>query len=114
MKPELAGIIITIAFFALIVLVVYFVTKYNYQVKKAILDKGGSIENVKRKFPFLESGLTIIGVGLGLAVSVIPQSSQLPGDSKDLLSGACVLLFGGGGLVSAFFIRKKIDDRKQE
>jgi hypothetical protein len=105
-----AGVLITIAFFALIALVVYFATKYNYQVKKAILDKGGTIE--KRKFPFLESGITTIGLGLGLAMSVLPQSSQLSGDSKDLLTGACILLFGGGGLVSAFFIRKKIDEKK--
>lgn len=111
MKTELAEISITIAFFALIVLVVYFITKYNYQVKKAILDKGGSIEKVKRKAPFLESGLTIIGIGLGLAIAVIPQTSQLPGDSKDLLTGACILLCGGGGLVSAFFIREKLDDK---
>jgi len=111
MNTELAGILITIAFFALIVLVVYFVTKYNYQVKKAILDKGGNIELAKRNFPFLEIGLTIIGVGLGLAISVIPQSSNLHGDSKDLLIGACILFFGGVGLVSAFFIRKKIDEK---
>lgn len=111
METVVAGVSITIAFFVLIALVVYFITKYNYQVKKAILDKGGNIEQVKKKAPFLESGLTIIGVGLGLAMAVIPQTSQLPGDSKDLLTGACILLFGGGGLVSAFFIREKLDEK---
>lgn len=103
------GILVPIAFFALIVLVVYFTSKYNYQIKKAILDKGGNIEVTKKKFPFLEIGLTILGIGLGLAVSVIPQSSNLPEDSKGLLIGACILIFGGLGLVSAFYIRKRIE-----
>ncbi len=109
---SLVEIFVPVSFFALIVLVVYFTTKYNYQIKKAIIDKGGDIEIAKKKFPFLEIGLTILGVGLGLAISVIPQSSNLSEDSKDLLIGACILLFGGAGLVSAFFIRKKLDEKK--
>lgn len=109
---HLVEILVPLAFFALIVLVVFFTTKYNYKIKKAILEKGGNIELVKRKFPFLEIGLTILGIGLGLAVAVIPQSLNLPEDSKGLLIGACVLLFGGGGLVSAFFLRKKVDEKR--
>jgi hypothetical protein len=109
---SLVEIFVPIAFFALIVLVVYFTSKFNYQTKKAILDKGGNIELAKKKFPFLEIGLTVLGVGLGLAISVIPQASNLPEDSKDLLIGACVLFFGGGGLVSAFYIRKRLDEKK--
>ena len=109
---SLVEIFIPIAFFAAIVLIVYFTSKYNYQIKKAILDKGGNIELAKKRFPFLEIGLTILGIGLGLAISVIPQSSNLSEDSKDLLIGACILLFGGAGLVSAFFIRKRLDEKK--
>jgi len=109
----LEGIFVPIAFFALIVLVVFFIAKYNYQIKKAILDKGGSIELTKKRFPFLEIGVTILGIGLGLGFSVIPQSSNLPEGSKGLLIGACILLFGGLGLVSAFFIRRRLDENKQ-
>lgn len=112
MSQRFVEIFVPIAFFALVVLVVYFVSKFNYQTKKAILDKGGNIELTRKRFPFLEIGLTILGVGLGLGMSVIPQSSNLPEDSKDLLIGACILLFGGGGLVSAFFIRKRLDEKK--
>ena len=104
--------IIPIAFFALIVLVVYFTTKYNYKTKMAILEKGGKIETTKKRFPFLEVGLSLLGIGLGLAISVIPQSSGLPESSKDLLVGAFVLLFGGIGLVSAFFIRMRIEKQQ--
>ena len=109
---HIVEILVPIAFFALTAFVVYFSVKYNYRIKKAILDKGGNLERTKKKFPFLEIGLTALGIGLGLAVSVFPQSSNLPEDSKDLLIGACILLFGGGGLVSAFFIRKKLDEKK--
>lgn len=106
---SLAEIFVPITFFSLIFLIVYFTSKFNYQIKKAILDKGGNIELTKRKFPFLEIGLTILGFGLGLAISVIPQSSNLSVDAKDLLTGGCILFFGGLGLVSAFFIKKKIE-----
>lgn len=112
MIPSLVDIFVPISFFALIVLVVYFTAKFNYKTKKAILDKGGKIELDRKRFPFLEIGLTILGIGLGLAISVIPQSSSLPEDSKDLLIGACILLFGGAGLVSAFFIRKRLDEKR--
>jgi hypothetical protein len=106
---SLAEIFVPITFFALVFLIVYFTSKFNYEIKKTILEKGGNIEITKKKFPFLEIGLTVLGVGIGLAVSVIPQSSNLPEDSKNLLVGASILIFGGLGLVSAFYIRKRIE-----
>jgi hypothetical protein len=112
MSPSLVEVLVPMTFFALIALVVYFTAKFSYQTKKAILEKGGNIELAKRKFPFLEIGLTTIGIGLGLAFSVIPESSSLSEDSKGLLIGASILFFGGAGLVSAFFMRKRIDEKK--
>ena len=106
---QLTGILVPITFFALIGIVVFFTLKYNYQIKKALIDKGGEIDLTKRKFPFLEIGLTLFGIGLGLAVSVIPKSSNLPEVSQNLLIGACILIFGGLGLVSAFIIRRRIE-----
>jgi hypothetical protein len=106
---NLAEIFVPISFFALIGLILYFTMRYNYQIKKTILEKGGSIEVAKKRFPLLEIGLSLIGLGLGLAVSVIPQSTNLPKDSKGLLTAACILLFGGLGLISAFIIRRKIE-----
>ena len=105
-------VFVPIAFFAMIVLVVYFTSKYNYQIKKAILEKGGNIELTKKKFPFLELGFVIFGIGLGLAASALIQSLSLNGEAKDLLTSSSILLFGGAGLVSSFFIRKKLDGNK--
>ncbi|MEZ5045729.1 MAG: hypothetical protein R2831_01925 [Chitinophagaceae bacterium] len=112
MTAPISETLVPIAFFSLVVLVVYFTSRYNYLIKKAILDQGGNLELSKTKFPFLEIGLTILGIGLGMGISVIPQSLNLPEDSKGLLIGACILFFGGLGLVSAFFIRKKLDEKK--
>lgn len=109
---DLAGIIVPVGFFALVVLVVYFTAKFNYQTKKAILEKGGKIEEGKKKFPVFEIGLTILGIGLGLAVAVIPRSFDLPEESKELLMGACILFFGGLGLTSAFFIKKRVEKQQ--
>jgi hypothetical protein len=109
---EFINVLVPISFFLLIGLVIYFTSKFNYQIKKAIIDKGGDIELAKRKFPFLEIGLTILGIGVGLAVAVIPQSSSLAEESKGLLIGASILLFGGLGLVSAFFLRRRLNEKK--
>jgi hypothetical protein len=107
------SILIPIAFFALIVLVVYFTSRFNYLTKKMIIEKGGNIELAKRKFPFMEIGLTIIGFGLGMAASVFPQSSNLSEDSKGLLVGACICVFGGLGFVSAFLIRRRLNENRK-
>lgn len=106
---EIALLLVPITFFVLIVLVVFFTSKYSYQTKKAIIEKGGNIEFPKKKFPFLEIGLTALGIGLGLAFSVIPASVNISEDAKGLLTGAFILIFGGLGLVSAFYIRRKLE-----
>ena len=107
----LLEVLVPMSFFASVVLVIYFISRFNYQIKKSILDKGRDIELTKSRFPFLEIGLTIVGVGLGLAISSIAQLSHLPEDAKELLIGACVLLFGGSGLVSGFLIRKRFEKK---
>ena len=109
---ELEDIFIPLAFFASVVLIVFFTVKYSHKTKMAILEKGGSLDTTKKKLPFLEIGLILLGIGLGLIISFILQSFNLAKESKDLLTGACVLLFGGAGLVSAFFIRRKIEKQQ--
>jgi len=101
--------LVPISFFAAMVLVVYLFLKYNYQLKKALIDQGGNIEFPKRKSLFLEIGFTVLGFGLGLVIGALLQSTSLNPESKIILIGACSLFFSGCGAVLGFFIRQKID-----
>jgi hypothetical protein len=47
-----------------------------------------------------------------LALAVFPLSSNLSEESKGLLIAAFTSLFGGLGLVTAFFIRRRLDEKK--
>ena len=111
MNIDIVGILVPISLFAMIGLIVYFVSKFSYQTKKAILDKGGNAEDFKKKYRLLDFGLLIVGFGIGLSLAVIPQTSNLAEEAKDLLVGACIFIFGGLGLLTAFFIRRKIDKK---
>ena len=104
--------LIPIALFAMITLVVYFSAKFYSEVRKAMLDKGVTINRSKKKFPLIEIGLTAAGIGIGLALAVIPQSMDISEDSQDLLIGACVLLFGGLGMLSSYFIKRRIEGNR--
>lgn len=106
-------ILVPVSFFAMVVLIVFFTSKYKHQTKKAIIESGGNIEFPKRKFPLLEVGLTVLGIAIGLAVAVIPQSANLPDSSTGFLTGASILLFGSVGMLLSFFIRKKLEKREQ-
>ncbi len=107
-------ILVPVSFFAMIVLIVYFTSRYKHQTKKAIIESGGNIELPKRKFPLLEIGLTVLGIAVGLAAAVIPQLSNLPDAATGLLTGASILLFGSLGLLLSFFIRKKLERKEQQ
>lgn len=75
-----------------------------------------SFSNVKLPFSFsaLKWGCLLLGVGFGLFVGVwfhllvINTFPEFPRYIGDMIYGACVLLFGGLGLVLSFVIEKKI------
>lgn len=90
-----------------IVLVVFFLSKYNYLIKKELIQKGQGYELPTSKFRFLELGCLLIGLGLGLGFSSIFTLMDLTEDTLDLLVWATILIFGGIGLVAAYFIRRK-------
>ena len=106
---NLYAVILPVVFLIFIVLIVYFTSKFKYQTNKAILEKGGSIESSKFKFPYLETGLTALGIGIGLGLAAIFNHLFPVQDTKDMMTGSFVMLFGGLGLVLAFFIRKKLE-----
>lgn len=104
-----AEMMIPISFFVSMVLIIYFVAKFNNKTKLAYIEKGGDIEFPKRKSLFLEFGATAVGLGLGLAMGGLFQSTHLPPESKGMLTAASALVFAGAGALVGFFIRRKID-----
>jgi len=109
---KLVEILVPVAFFATIVLIVFFTVKYSHKTKMAILEKGGSLDTTKKKLPFLEIGSILLGIGLGLGIALILQFFDFAPERNLQLSSACALLFGGAGLVSAFIIRRKIEKQQ--
>lgn len=75
-----------------------------------------SFSNARLPFSFsaLKWGFLLLGVGFGLFVGVwfhllvINTFPEFPKYIGDMIYGACVLLFGGLGLVLSFVIEKKI------
>jgi len=111
----LTEILVPLGAFSMLVLIVYFFSRYQYLIKKAMIEKGMDFNfgASKKKFKALESGFAVVGVGFGLIISSFFQSTTFPTDTKDLLTFALPLFFGGIGLVSAFFIRRKLEGDKQ-
>ena len=69
----------------------------------------------KRISPIIISGL-VIGIGLGLLVTVFVQKMDYLLFREDYyfrsaLYGACVLFFGGLGLLSAYFLERVLENK---
>ena len=72
----------------------------------------------------IKSGLLMLGIGLGLLVAFFICINSFPGYTASrnwdverqasVVYGACVLLFGGAGLLAAFLIEMKIQKKEKE
>lgn len=107
-------ILVPLGFFTLIGLSVYFINKFKYQTRKAIIEKGGNITFPERKKPILEIAFTLVGLGIGLALSSLLEATSLVEDAQDKLTGAFIFIFSGLGLVTAIFIRRKLEKNEKK
>lgn len=77
----------------------------------------------KFSFSALKSGLLLLGIGLGLLSAFIICCYVFPGytagnnsawQQSNIVYGACILLFGGIGLLVAFLIEMNIHKKDKE
>lgn len=101
------------------------IEKLGDKISSADLNGKFSLPAYNRSsFSALKGGLLMAGIGLGLltgftiSASVIPNyvvQDNLNWASQQMIGiiyGACVLLFGGVGLLTAFLIEMKINKKK--
>ena len=93
-----------------IITIVFIIAKYNYLIKKAMIDKGVYMQRVNSKYKYLDLGCIVFGLGIGLLVSSIFTTMTLTEDTMDLLVWGTILIFGAGGLVLAHYIRKRLEN----
>jgi len=107
---HLEDIVMVVAPLSAAILIIFIIAKYNYLAKKAIIDKGGDPTS-RNRYRYLDVGCIIICIGLGLAVSSLISTLNLPPKTLNLLTYATLLVFGGLGLILAHFIRNKFENK---
>ena len=106
-----------LGFFAAVVMIVFFISKNNYQLKKSIIEKGGNIEFPAKKdksnLRFIECATTLIGIGLGLALGPI-MANKFGFENEFIVAimFADVFIFGGIGMVIGIILRNKANNAK--
>lgn len=101
------------------------IEKLGDKISSADLNGKFSLPAYNRSsFSALKGGLLMAGIGLGLLTGFAISASFVPNyvvqdnlnwDSQQMIGiiyGACVLLFGGVGLLAAFLIEMKINKKK--
>lgn len=102
--------LIWLGFFASIVLGLYFYLNARHKERMALIEKNANVTEIFKardiRFPWLKLGMIIIGIGFGVFFSLTAISSMSIGLPNDVVVIGNMLLFGGIGLVIAYFIEK--------
>jgi len=97
-----------------IILILYFVQRAKHKERMTLIEKGVNITTFEKKDgPFqdvLMWGLLAGSTGLGLLIAYILLEKHLVID--DMILGILAMLFGGLGLTSYYFIRRKRDKKQ--
>ena len=101
-------VLLTAAVCGAIVTIVYILARYNYLIRRAIIDEGGDPYAGRTRYSFLDMGCILLGVGIGLALAAYISTLDLTEDTMDLLIYAALLICGGTGLVVAHLLRHRI------
>jgi ABC-type Fe3+-siderophore transport system permease subunit len=114
MQVEILGILIPFAFigFAFASLYVYLTTRNKERL--ALIEKGASSELFKTKavpgsaYRSFKLGLFLIGIALGIIAGYLLSEG---GMQEEPAYFSMIFLFGGIGLIAAFFLQKKYGDK---
>ena len=110
MQPFMIPIFITLGAFLMVVALRYLQNKENM----AMIEKGMNPEEGKRQrrqanpSQTLKTGLLFVGAGLGLLLAIIfTKTFQLDEDSSAGVFFGLISIFGGAGLLGAYFYERK-------
>lgn len=92
-----------------LVVIVFIIAKYSYQVKKAMIEKGLAMPQEATRIKYIDMGCVLGGLGVGLLISSFYTGLSLSEDTIDLLAWGTICLATGAGLVLAQRLRNKQD-----
>lgn len=90
-----------------VVIVVFIIAKYNYLIKKEMIEKGLANQESSKKMQYVDIGCIVLSLGMGLMVSTIFTTMELSEDTADLLIWGTILIFGAAGLLMAHWLRRR-------
>lgn len=108
---EIVELLVPIAFFASVLLGLYFFLRYRNTERLALIEKAADPKMFKSsipKFPWQKVGLLLTGLGIGVLVGSFLQGSV--GMLEDTGIVFSMLIFGGLAMILA----AKLDDKKEE
>jgi hypothetical protein len=104
---NLSESLMMLALVAGVTTIVFIIARYNYLIKKAMIEKGLTSNQRDVKGKFLDLGCIVVGLGIGFLVSSIYTEMDLKEDTADLLIWGTISIFGGSSLIIAHFIRNR-------
>jgi hypothetical protein len=116
MGPFAVGILVPLAFFAMLFGIVYMTITARNRERMAMIEKGAdaSLFEAKKKpnnGGYLKLGMFLFGIGLGILMGYFLTTS---GMDEDAAYPAMIFVFGGLGLIVSHLYQQKIDKAEQQ
>ncbi|MEO0582375.1 MAG: hypothetical protein AAF135_09155 [Bacteroidota bacterium] len=99
--PQLIEAIGGLIFVSGAVLIVYFLARFTFLIKKMRIEKGLPEKPLAYQLTKTDVAFAILGVGIGLLIATPLSTLELQEDTMDLMIWGVVLISGAGGLLVA-------------
>ncbi len=113
----LTEILVPLSFFALVFGIVYMFLMTRNRERLALIEKGADAKLFKTGSSFksgvlvLNIALLAIGVGIGVLLGALLEET---GMDEEVAYPAMIFLWGGIGLLAAWFINRKLNSAKEK